>query len=288
MMTTNPFHIQTQTSWCPGCGNFGILNSLKDALLQANLDPKDVLIVSGIGQAAKLPHYVHTNGFNGLHGRALPVALGAQAANHQLKIIVSTGDGDALAEGGNHFVHAMRRNIDVVHLLHDNQVYGLTKGQASPTTPLGQKASLQPNGVHTPPINPVTLAIASQCSFVARSFSGDPSHLAEMIKRAMAHKGYALIDILQPCPSFNKVNTLKWYKDNIYPIPESHPTNDLTAAFALSLKWGEKDGIPVGVFYEEQRDTFLDQFDFIGDQPQSAKKIDPSDIAYAIDHLSHE
>lgn len=287
-MKNNPFHIQTATSWCPGCGNFGILNSLKEALLQAGIKPEEALIVSGIGQAAKLPHYVHTNGFNGLHGRALPVALGAQAANHNLKLIVSTGDGDALAEGGNHFVHAIRRNIDVVHLLHDNQVYGLTKGQASPTTPIGQKASLQPTGVHTPPINPVTLAIASQCSFVARSFSGDPEHLKQIILRALNHKGYAMIDILQPCPSFNKVNTLKWYKEHIYHIDESHPTHDLTAAFALSLKWGEKDGIPVGVFYEAPRDTFMDQFDFLTEAPLALKKIDPSDIAYAIDRLSHE
>lgn len=287
-MKHNPFHIQTATSWCPGCGNFGILNSLKEALLRAGIAPEEALIVSGIGQAAKLPHYVHTNGFNGLHGRALPVALGAQAANHQLKLIVSTGDGDALAEGGNHFVHAMRRNIDVVHLLHDNQVYGLTKGQASPTTPLGQKASLQPNGVNTPPINPITLAIASQCSFVARSFSGDPEHLSQMILKALAHKGYAIIDILQPCPSFNKVNTLKWYKEHIYHIDESHPKDDLSAAFALSLKWGEKEGIPIGVFYENPRPTFMDQFSFISETPLAHKKIDPRDIGYAIDRLSHE
>lgn len=284
----SPFDKNVENTWCPGCGNFSILSTLKTALDEEGLEPKDVLMVSGIGQAAKLPHFMTANAINGLHGRALPVALGAQAANAQLKIIVSTGDGDALAEGGNHFIHNMRRNLDLVHLLHNNQVYGLTKGQASPTTPFGQTTTLQTNGVHVPPISPATLALASKCTFVARSFSGDPGHLKEMIRLAMAHKGYALIDILQPCPSFNKVNTLKWYKTHCYTIGEEHDPTDLGKAFALSLKWGEEEGIPLGVLYQEERPTFLEGFSHIQSPKLCERVRKPQDLQAAIDALTDQ
>ena len=173
-MALSRFDTPAENTWCPGCGNFGIQNALKAALEAEQLEPHDVLIVSGIGQAAKLPHYVNTNGFNGLHGRALPAALGAQVANSSLKIIVATGDGDALAEGGNHFLHNIRRNLDLVHLLHDNQVYGLTKGQASPTTPLGQATTLQTDGVRVVPINPTTLAPCSKLYLCGSKFFWRP------------------------------------------------------------------------------------------------------------------
>lgn len=284
---SNPFDKISENSWCPGCGNFSILSTLKAALDEAQLSPQDVLMVSGIGQAAKLPHFMTANAINGLHGRALPVALGAQAANNQLKIIVSTGDGDALAEGGNHFIHNMRRNLDLVHLLHNNQVYGLTKGQASPTTPFGQATTLQTAGVNVPPLSPATLALASKCTFVARSFSGDPAHLKEMIHQAMAHKGYALIDILQPCPSFNKVNTLKWYKEHCYHIGDEHDPTDLAKAFALSLKWGEDDGIPLGVIYREQRATFLEGFSHLHSPKLCQRNRRPQDLQAAVDAMTY-
>ncbi len=286
MMNSNPFDKKTENSWCPGCGNFGILSALQAALDDMTLSPKDVLMVSGIGQAAKLPHYITANGFNGLHGRALPAALGAQVANSDLKIIISTGDGDALAEGGNHFIHNIRRNIDVVHLLHDNQVYGLTKGQASPTTPFGQITTLQVNGVHMPALNPVTLALASHGTFIARSFSGDQAHLKQMIQLGLQHKGYALIDILQPCPSFNKINTLQWYKKYAFKLGEDYdPTNKL-AAFEMSLKWGEEEGIPLGVIYKEDRPTFLDQFPYVTEHPLVKKERSPSDVQSIIDQMT--
>lgn len=287
-MAISKFDSPAENSWCPGCGNFGIQNALKAALDAENLDPKDVLLVSGIGQAAKLPHYMNANGFNGLHGRALPAALGAQVANRSLKIIVSTGDGDALAEGGNHFVHNIRRNLDLVHLLHDNQVYGLTKGQASPTTPFGQVTTLQTAGVRVIPINPTTMAIASHCTFVARSFSGDPAHLKAMIQRALNHKGYALIDILQPCPSFNKINTLQWYKQHIFQLDDSYDPTDKVKAFEMSLKWGEETGIPVGVLYEEQRPTFLENFDHISERPLAFKERSPMDIQAIVDKMTQK
>lgn len=285
-MNNNPFDKKTENSWCPGCGNFGILNALQSALLDEQLKLKDVLMVSGIGQAAKLPHYITANGFNGLHGRALPAALGAQVANSDLKIIISTGDGDALAEGGNHFIHNIRRNIDVVHLLHDNQVYGLTKGQASPTTPFGQITTLQTNGVHVPALNPVTLAIASHCTFVARSFSGDQEHLKEMIRLALNHKGYALIDVLQPCPSFNKVNTLQWYKKYAFKLGPDYDPSNKVSAFEMSLKWGEEEGIPLGVIYKEERATFLEQFPYILSHPLVKKERKAQDVQSIIDQMT--
>lgn len=285
-MALSRFDTPAENTWCPGCGNFGIQNALKAALEAENLEPHDVLIVSGIGQAAKLPHYVNTNGFNGLHGRALPAALGAQVANQNLKLIVATGDGDALAEGGNHFIHNIRRNLDLVHLLHDNQVYGLTKGQASPTTPLGQATTLQTEGVRVVPINPTTLALASNCTFVARSFSGDPAHLKEMIQLALNHKGYALIDILQPCPSFNKVNTLKWYKEHIFKLDENYDPTDKVKAFEISLKWGETDGIPIGVLYQENRPTFLDSFVHVSKEPLALRPREPEAMQSIIDAMT--
>lgn len=285
-MALSRFDTPAENTWCPGCGNFGIQNALKAALEAEQLEPHDVLIVSGIGQAAKLPHYVNTNGFNGLHGRALPAALGAQVANSSLKIIVATGDGDALAEGGNHFLHNIRRNLDLVHLLHDNQVYGLTKGQASPTTPLGQATTLQTDGVRVVPINPTTLALAANCTFVARSFSGDPAHLKEMIRLGLNHKGYALIDILQPCPSFNKVNTLKWYKDHIFKLDDAYDPTDKVKAFEMSLKWGETEGIPVGVLYQETRPTFLDSFAHIADEPLALRPRAPQALQSILERLS--
>ncbi len=285
-MALSRFDTPAENTWCPGCGNFGIQNALKAALEAENLDPHEVLIVSGIGQAAKLPHYVNTNGFNGLHGRALPAALGAQVANQNLKLIVATGDGDALAEGGNHFIHNIRRNLDLVHLLHDNQVYGLTKGQASPTTPLGQATTLQTDGVRVVPINPTTLALAANCTFVARSFSGDPAHLKAMIQLALNHKGYALIDILQPCPSFNKVNTLKWYKEHIFKLDENYDPTDKVKAFEMSLKWGEADGIPIGVLYQENRPTFLESFIHISKEPLALRPREPEALQSILDTMT--
>ncbi len=281
-MATSIFDVQTENSWCPGCGNFGIQSALKSALDAEGLQPHEVLLVSGIGQAAKLPHFLNANGFNGLHGRALPAALGAQVANHSLKIFVSTGDGDALAEGGNHLIHNMRRNIDIVHMLHDNQVYGLTKGQASPTTPFGQATTLQTSGVRVIPINPTTLAISSGATFVARSFSGDQEHLQKIIRAALHHKGYALIDILQPCPSFNKINTLKWYKDNIFELDENYDPTNKVKAFEMSLKWGEADGIPVGILYQESRPTFLEECHHLSETPMVHMERKPTDIGKLI------
>lgn len=245
-------------AWCPGCGNFGIINSLKGALAELKLRPEDVILVSGIGQAAKTPHYVNSNVFNGLHGRALPPAFGAKVANKDMEVIVTSGDGDMYGEGGNHLIHNIRRNIDITVLVHNNQIYGLTKGQGSPTTEVCQVTSLQPDGVRVSAFNPISFAVSQNVGFVARSFSGDKDHLKEMIKLAVSHKGFALIDILQPCVSFNKVNTAKWYKDRIYKLDEHHDPTNIEQAFKKSLEFGD-DGIPLGVIYKStSRKSFLE------------------------------
>lgn len=244
----------SETAWCPGCGNFNILDSLRTALEELEKDPHDVLIAAGIGQAAKLPQYLNVNSFCGLHGRAVPPAAAAKIVNQKLTVIVSSGDGDSYGEGGNHFIHNIRRNVDIAHFIHDNQVYGLTKGQASPTSEEGTVTDVQVDGSQNIPFNPVLMAIAAGAGFVARSFSGNPLHLKEMMKRAILFKGYALVDILQPCVSFNKVNTFAWYKQRVYELDETHDAANRLLAIERSMEFGER--IPIGVLYEKYQPTY--------------------------------
>lgn len=279
----NPFVKQVANSWCPGCGNFGILDSLNAVLYEMGLKPTDVLMVSGIGQAAKLPHYINAHGLNTLHGRALPSAMGAQAANHKLKIIVNSGDGDSYAEGGNHFLHNIRRNLNIVHMVHDNQVYGLTKGQGSPTTAKGQVTRLQYEGMKSEPLNPVAMAISLGCSFVARSFSGDPKHLQKMIRAALAHNGYAFIDIMQPCITFNKINTFKWYKDRAYELPKTYDPTDKIKAFEMAQQFGD-EGIPMGILYLDPKPSFMDNMSHI-DKPLVSYERSPKVIDALLDQF---
>ncbi|KAA5805780.1 2-oxoacid:ferredoxin oxidoreductase subunit beta [Thermoanaerobacterium thermosaccharolyticum] len=254
-----------ETAWCPGCGNFGILNALKDALTELGLKPHQVVIASGIGQAAKMPHYINVNGFNGLHGRALPPATAINIVNKDLKVIINSGDGDTYGEGGNHFIHAIRRNANIAHFVHDNQIYGLTKGQASPTTAKGQKTSLQFDGVILDPVKPIKLALTMGAGFVARSFSGNYEHLKKMMKEAIMYDGYALLDIFQPCVTFNRVNTFKWYNDRVYELPDDYDYTDLDNAFKVADEWGDR--IPIGIIYKVEKPTYIDNIKFLKDGP---------------------
>jgi 2-oxoglutarate ferredoxin oxidoreductase subunit beta len=247
-----------ETAWCPGCGNFSILEAVKQGLVDSGIAPHEILVVSGIGQAAKAPHYLNANVFNGLHGRALPVATGAKLANPDLRIIVESGDGCNYGEGGNHFLAAIRRNIDLTLIVHNNQIYGLTKGQASPTSEEGLVTKAQPEGVASLPFNPIAVAVAMQASFVARGFSGMIEHLAGLIEKAIAHEGFALIDVLQPCVSFNKVNTFAWYKKRCYTLPDEYDPSDWQAAMQTAVEWGDK--IPLGIIYRNQRTSFEKRF----------------------------
>ena len=257
MVTINDYG-QYETAWCPGCGNFSILDAVKKALMDSDLRPQEVLFVSGIGQAAKAPHYLKANLFNGLHGRSLPVATGAKLANPTLTIIAESGDGCNYGEGGNHFLAAIRRNINITLLVHDNQVYGLTKGQASPTSQEGFITKAQPYGVASEPFNAVAVAVAMRAGFVARAFSGEKDHLSSLIQQGIAHSGFAMIDILQPCVSFNKVNTFAWYKERCYTVPSEYDPMDWEAAIKKASEWGDK--IPIGVIYRNERSPFEDHF----------------------------
>lgn len=271
-----------KTSWCPGCGNFPILKTVKEALVGLGLAPHQVLFVSGIGQAAKAPHYLNANVFNGLHGRAIPVATGAKLANPELVVIVESGDGCMYGEGGNHFLAALRRNMDMTLLVHNNQVYGLTKGQASPTSPQGFVTKAQPDGVPSAPFNPIAIAVALQAGFVARSFAGMPEHLKDMIQEGIRHKGLSLIDILQPCVSFNHVNTYEWYRKRCKPLPPDYDPEDWERAMGESLKWG--DEIPVGIIYRNHRPTFEEHFRVLKEGPLVGRGVDTGKLEAILDH----
>ncbi|HEX7320042.1 MAG TPA: thiamine pyrophosphate-dependent enzyme [bacterium] len=246
----------TDSAWCPGCGNFGIHNALKQSLEQLQLKPEQVVLVSGIGQAAKLPHYVKSHVFNGLHGRYLSSATAIKAVNPGLTVIAVSGDGCTYGEGGNHFIHTIRRNPDITNIVHNNLVYGLTKGQASPTSLMGFKTPVQIQGVMSEPFNPLSVAIALDASFVARAFAGDIEQMKTIFTKAIKHRGYALVDVLQPCVTFNKVNTYQWFKEHTYNLESSYDPHDRSRAFERAV---EKERLGLGIFYiNEKRVVFED------------------------------
>jgi 2-oxoglutarate ferredoxin oxidoreductase subunit beta len=275
-MVTLSDYAGLQPAWCPGCGNFGILKALNNALVGLEIEPHQVLLVSGIGQAGKLPHYTRGNVFNSLHGRPVPPAIGAKIANPALVVVAVSGDGDAYGEGGNHFIHAARRNHDITYLVHNNQVYGLTKGQASPTSDAGFITKTTPYGADDP-VKPIALAIVSGATFVARGFAGDTEHLSGLMKAGITHRGFALIDILQPCVSFNHVNTFQWYRERVYKLDEGYDPGDKTSALGKALEWGDR--IPVGVIYRQERPTYEDRLPALGKGPLVTQEINPGRAA---------
>jgi len=273
----------SQPAWCPGCGNFGILNAVKKALVELGLEPHRVLMVSGIGQAGKLPHYTRGNVLNVLHGRTLPAAAGAKIANPELVVIAVGGDGDGYGEGGNHFLHSVRRNHDITYLVHNNQVYALTKGQASPTSDQGFVTKTTPQGASTP-LNSLAVAIAAGGTFVARGFSDDIDHLVGLIKSGIQHRGFALIDILQPCVSFNHKNTHAWYKERVYKLEETdYEPTQRSAALEKSQEWGER--IPIGIVYRQERPTFEDELTVLRKGSLVKQSIDLSQVGALLDEF---
>ena len=261
-----------ETAWCPGCGNFSIAKAVKQALVASNLKPREVLFVSGIGQAAKAPHYLNANVFNGLHGRSLPVATGAKLSNSNLTVMVESGDGCNYGEGGNHLLAAIRRNVNITLLVHNNQVYGLTKGQASPTSDEGFVTKAQPQGAPSAAFNPIALAVAMRAGFVARGFAGMIDHLSELIQQGIAHHGFALIDILQPCVSFNTVNTFAWYEKRCSPMPVKYDPTNWDEAMKVACQWGDR--IPIGVIYQNDRLSFEDHFPVLAHGPLLGRSLD--------------
>lgn len=255
----NPFDFSEERdiAWCPGCGNFPIRKALLDTLQDLQIEREKLVLVSGIGQAAKMPQYINSSFFNGLHGRALPAATAIKAANPNLTVIAEGGDGDMYGEGGNHLLHATRRNPNMTLFVHENMVYGLTKGQAAPTSRRGMETPLQVFGVTARPLNPMALAISMDVTFVARTFSGDIAKTKEIMKRAIQHKGFAIVDIFHPCVSFNKINTLKWFKEKTYWLGDDWDPSSQERSFAKAL---EEEPFPLGVLYESNhRPTFEDE-----------------------------
>ncbi len=240
-------------TWCPGCGNYGIIAAVKGALEELGLPRDKVVLTGGIGCSSKLPYWVNTNAFCGLHGRPIPLAVGIKLARPDLTVIAVGGDGDGYGEGTNHFIHLMRNNIDVTYLVHDNKLYSLTKGQASPTTDEGVVTKTTPWGAFKP-LNPLAAALGAGATFVARGFAGDVAGLKDLIKRAINHRGAALVDILQPCVVFNKVNTYDWYRKRVYYLRK--PFKDRVSAFKASLEWGDR--IPIGVFFDVSDESLTD------------------------------
>jgi 2-oxoglutarate ferredoxin oxidoreductase subunit beta len=258
MSTMDDYRNDVEIQWCPGCPNFGILQAFKKALVELDKAPHEVCMVSGIGQAAKLPHYLRCNFFNGLHGRTLPVALGVQVANPKLTTIVVTGDGDCYGEGGNHFLHTVRRNPDITVVVHNNEIYALTKGQASPTTPQGETRTLQVKGVELAPLNPLAIAILHGCGFVARGFAGDVEHLKDLLVAAISYRGFSYVDVIQPCITWG-THPVRWYRERVYKIGEDYDSGSREAALDKSMEWGEK--MPIGVIYQKPpREVFASRF----------------------------
>ncbi len=237
-------------TWCPGCGDFGVLASLYQAMARLQLDPAQTVVVSGIGCSSRLPFFVQTYGFQTAHGRVLPVATGVKITNPELTVIAVGGDGDGFSIGGNHLAHAVRRNPDITYLVMDNEVYGLTKGQTSPTSPLGLKTKSTPTGSADAPINPMAWVLASGVGYAARGFSGDPKHLTDLIVDGIQHPGFAFIQTMSPCPTF--YNTFDMWRPRIEPLPEEHNGGDRMQALAQAFR---DDAMPVGVFYRESRPT---------------------------------
>lgn len=261
-----------EITWCPGCGNFGILEALANALEELKLAPEQLAVASGIGQSGKLPHYLNCSYLHGLHGRALAHALGVRLANPELTVIAVGGDGDMYGEGGNHLLHAFRRNPDIACIVHNNGVYGLTKGQPAPTGRQGTVSRLTPHGTAAPAFNPLAAALGAGGTFAARGFAGDLEQLAELIVAAVRHRGFGLVDVLQPCVSFNRFNTWQWYRDRVRPVGSAHDPTDLDAAFRLALEWpgASDESIPTGIIYRTERPVHEEAFPALRERAKRA------------------
>jgi 2-oxoglutarate ferredoxin oxidoreductase subunit beta len=288
MIALVEFNVKERSQWCPGCGDFGIVAAMKGALAELDIAQHQAVIVSGIGCSSKLPHYVNTYGFESLHGRPLPVASGIKLANNRLTVVAVGGDGDGYGIGSGHFVHIMRRNYDLTYIVHDNQVYGLTTGQASPTSQLGMKTKTTPYGVVETPFNPIATAITGGATFVARGFAGDVAHLKEMFKQAISHRGFALVDVFQPCVTFNKLNTYDFFTKRVYKLQDQDPKHDtgnrmlaLEKAFEQTATKYER--LPIGVFYKEERPTYEDTLPQIKEKALAEHSLKGLDISAAYD-----
>lgn len=276
-MDERDFATQKRPVWCPGCGNYAILTALRRALAELNLRPEEVVIVTGIGCHGRMSDYVKANAFHTIHGRPLPLATGIKLANPHLTVIASSGDGDAYAIGLGHLPHAARRNIDITLIVHDNMIFGLTTGQVTPTTPQGVKTKSTPFGNPERPLNPILLALASGATFVARGFSGEPEHLKDLIKQGILHRGFAMIEVLQPCVTF--FNTYQQLRERVYKIDDSHDFTNLEAALRLAQ---QDERLPIGIFYKVDRPILEDYFAHAMNPPPALRELRPPDLSRVI------
>ncbi|HZL29404.1 MAG TPA: 2-oxoacid:ferredoxin oxidoreductase subunit beta [Acidobacteriaceae bacterium] len=250
LMVMADYKGRVDPDWCPGCGDFGVLAAVQKALVELQIPKHEVVTVSGIGCSSNFPGFIETYGMHTLHGRSLPVASGMKLANHAMTVLVTGGDGDGFGIGCGHFVHTMRRNLDLTYIVMDNQIYGLTTGQTSPTSRIGMKTKSMPFGNVDAPVNPISLALSAGATFVARGFSGDQKHLVDLLSKAIQHKGFSFIDVFSPCVTYNKDNTFQWFRPRVKKL-EDNPEYDHTdwqMAMEKSTLWG--DEIPIGLFFE--------------------------------------
>lgn len=284
MASSGSLSSASKVTWCPGCGNFGILSAFKAALVELGYEREQVVLVSGIGCHGKMSDYVNVNTFHGIHGRVLPVATGIKLANPELKVFGFSGDADCYDEGWDHFCHAVRRNVDVTLIVHDNMTLGLTTGQTTATSQTGFKSKSTPYGSAVPPLNPIAHALVSNGSFVARGFAGDPKHLQSLIVQAAKHRGFNYVDVFQPCVTFNYLNTYDWFRQRVYKLEEvGHDSSDRRKALERSFEW--EDRIPIGVFYKDDRPTFRDSMTHVADISLVKLPAEGVDISHIIDGM---
>jgi 2-oxoglutarate ferredoxin oxidoreductase subunit beta len=274
-LTKDSYKGKIHPDWCPGCGDFSVLSALQTALFELGLKPHQVLVVSGIGCSSNLPGFINAYGMHTLHGRSLAVATGAKLGNHELKVICTGGDGDGYGIGGNHFVHTMRRNVDLTYIVMDNQIYGLTTGQISPTSVKGMKTKSTPHGSVENPINPIPMAIVGGATYVARAFSGKQKHMVEILKGAIQHRGFALVDVFSPCVTYNKDNTYQWFNPRVKVLEEEgHNPADFNKAIERGYQWG--DAIPIGLFWKRTDLPSLEELEPVlqdGNGPLAFRKL---------------
>ena len=284
MVTLDDLKTPKTNTWCPGCGNFGILMAFKKALIELGLEREEAVLVSGIGCHGKMVNYVNINGFHGIHGRVLPLAQGIKLANPNLTVVGFAGDADQYNEGWGHFAHAARMNLDMTLIVHDNMVLGLTTGQATSTSQPGFKSKSTPFGVIPPMLNPLAHALVSNGTFVARGFSGDMFHLKNLIVEAVKHRGFAFIDVFQPCVTFNYLNTYDWFRQRVYKLEEEgHDVTDRKKALEKAFEWGDR--IPIGIFYNKERPTYHDNLPHVKDVPLTKLPTENVDITSTINEM---
>jgi 2-oxoglutarate ferredoxin oxidoreductase subunit beta len=284
MVAMKDLETPKKNTWCPGCGNFGILSAVKGALIELGLEREQVVLVSGIGCHGKMVNYVNVNGFHGIHGRVLPTATGIKLANPELTVIGFAGDADQYDEGWDHFSHAVRRNIDITLIVHDNQILGLTTGQTTATSLQGFKTKSTPFGSVVPPLNPIAHALVSNGTFVARGFAGDPKHLQSLIVEAVRHKGFSYLDVFQPCVTFNYMNTYQWFRERVYKLEETgHDSTDRWKALEKSFEFGDR--IPIGIFYREEKPTYLDNLPHLKGKTLARMPIENVDVSAIMESM---